>query len=336
MSARVIGDRVQRVAGATVVIALLAAAQSAPPPPATAPTTAPVAPTPPPSNPVPSGPPVATAGTAWFDIKPLTPKLDAMRDVQPATGVLARCTLGILRAVPSFDGTANLLSWRVEGDHVALVAKGTNDRSAVLANLNWRGPTLEWQWARCSATSFTQALAEAERLLPWMAIRATLDDQSVVLLSAQPLHVVKTFSQNSPVTVNVPGAAGRALSLFAAEAPGWTAAPGKAGELQFSCSVGQVNAAIEPSGRVRVEVEPPGGIAISELRKQIAERTQELRRATPDEKRIIDAELEEMRARIVKLEKETRAQQVPWPALPTLRVRDANGRDFAVLELQPK
>jgi hypothetical protein len=280
-------------------------------------------------------PPAAAPGSAWLDVKPLTPKIDSLQDVQPSSGVLARCTGAIVRAVPSFDQPATFLSWRVEPDHVALVAKDDGERSAVLAQLRWQGAALEWNWARASSTTFAKALLEAERALPWVTIRVSLEGDATVLLTAPPVVVRKKLSPAAPVVTLVPGAPGRTFTLHAAESTDWTAAPSNAGGLVFTCSVGSVTAALDQPGRIRVEIVPPGGLAIADIRKRISERTQELRRASPDEKRIIEGEIDDLRSTLATLEQEARAPRPAWPALPVLQVRDAQGRTYAILELQP-
>ncbi len=283
----------------------------------------------------PAQPPPSPAGSVWMETKPLIPKVDSLQDVQPSSGVLARCSGTIVRAVPSFDQPATFLTWRVEPDHVALVAKDDGERSAVLAHLRWQGAALEWNWARASCTTFAKALREAERVLPWMTIRVSLEGDATVLLAAPPVLVHKKLSPSAPVITLVPGAPGRTFTLSAAESTDWTAAPGTSGGLVFTCSVGSVSATLDQSGRVRVEIDPPGGLAITDVRKRISERTQELRRASPEEKRIIESELDDLRGKLAKLEQEARAPRPAWPALPVLQVRDTQGRTYAILELQP-
>ncbi|MBL9141233.1 MAG: hypothetical protein JNK53_05145 [Phycisphaerae bacterium] len=304
------------IAPLAIVVAMLCAAQAAPPaapvPPAPAPTLVPM------------------------DTKGLAPKRDSMQDVQPALAILGRCPASVARAVPSIDVPVSWLSWRVDPDSVALVARGEGDRSAVLAHLRWRGAVIEWHWARASATSFSKAVLEAERVLPWMTVQVTLEGGASALMLAEPTRVQRALRVGVPVSVTVPGAQGRVLSLQADSDPAWAAEAPDARTARLTCAAGVVLASVDAAGRVRVEIEPPGGIAITDLRKQITERQQEMRRASEEERPLIEGEIAQLRAKLVELEALARVAHVPWPPLPTLRVRDASDREFCVLDLRPE
>lgn len=264
--------------------------------------------------------------------KPLEPRIDSMRDVQPGGGPIGRCSATIVRAVPEFDEPVTWLSWRVEEDSVALVGRGEGERSAILARLRWRGLNVEWQWARASATTFSKAVDEAGRALPWMTVRASLEGGAQEVLAAPPVRVQRTLRPGPAAIVVIPGGGGRTLALEAAPAPGWTASTEAGGGLRLVCGAGTVRAQVEPGGRLRIELEPPVNAAIAELRRTLTDRQRELRGATDDERMIIDGEIATLRARIAELEAKARVPQVAWPSLPVLRVRSAAGREFAIVE----
>jgi hypothetical protein len=258
--------------------------------------------------------------------------MDSMRDVQPGGGTLGRCTATVARAVPVFDEPATWLSWREDEDSVALVARGEGDRSAVLARLRWRGPLVEWQWARASATAFAKAVEEARRVLPWMTVRVTLEGGAQAELVAPPLRVERALRPGAAAVVAVPGGSGRALTVSADPAPGWTATAEPGGVLRLACTAGVVRASMDATGRLRVELEPPINAAIVDLRRTVTDRQRELRDATDDERLIIEGEIARLRARIADLEAKARGPQAAWPAPPLLRVRSGAGREFAIVE----
>ncbi len=305
--------------------------------PAPASETAPASPVPhTPAPSAPAVPPAPAIPTGTLDPKGLVPKLDALQDVQPGSATIARCQASVARAVPSLDVPVSWLSWRVDADSVALLARDDSDRTAVLAQLRWRGPVLEWHWARVSATSFAKAVREAERVLPWMTILVTQEGGSQIVMMAPPTRAQRSFRANGAFTTLVPGAVGRALVLGVDADPAWAVESAGANSLRLTCAAGAVLASLDQTGKVRAEIEPPGGFALAELRKLITERQQEMRRASPEERPIIEAEIAELRAKLVDLESRARVPSVPWPPMPTLRVHDSVGREFAVLDLKPE
>lgn len=342
-----------RLAAAFAVAAVLgiaglagAFAQTAPPPvapPEGAPTQPQASPQPGPGSEPESAltlPPAARV--VDMDVAPLTPQIDPMQDVQPALGTLARCPGLVAQAAPAFDRPMRHLSWRMESDHALLLGQGEGEYPVVLARLRWGGAVIEWQWVRFSATALAGALAEARQELPWMILRARLGDGTEVVVQAPPLRLERTLSAGSPVVVSIPGGTGRNLTLQAEPSGEWTVAPlpatGPRGApgISLTCAAGTVNVTLDAAGRLRAQVAGPEGVTLADLRKQVEERTRELRDASPAERRFIEAELADLRARIQRLEQERRSIQERWPPLPRLRACDAQGRDFASLQLQIK
>lgn len=285
-------------------------------------------------------PPVATVADTdlvILDTKLLVPKLDAMHDVQPLSGVIGRCPSSVVSAVPALPDQSGVLTWQTDPDQVRLMARNAAGQSSVLGVLRWKGASLEWSWSRCSQSSFTQAVADAERLLRWMTIRITLEGGKQKLGTAAAQRVVRTLPGfGESAIMQLPPV--RGLVVVPEASAVWTVTPPGGGQtIHLESASGGLDIRVDTQQRRLVaDFSAAGGsVTVAELKQTIADRTKELQRATPDEKLLIEAEIQKLKNELAAAEAEAH-KRAPWSPLPVLRMQDEVGRVVAVLELQVK
>ena len=280
---------------------------------------------------------VAETDLVLLDTKLLVPKLDAMHDVQPLSGVIGRCPASVTTAVPALPDQSGVLSWQADPDQVKLMARNAAGQSSVLCVLRWKGASLEWSWSRCSQSSFTQAVADAERMLRWMTIQITLEGGKHKLGTAAAQRVVRTLpGYGESAIMQLPPV--RGLVVVPDASGVWTITPAGGGQtIHLESAAGSLDIRVDTQQRRLVADFSGGGgsVTVAELKQTIAERNKELQRATPDEKLLIEAEIQKLKNDLATAEAEAR-KHAPWAPLPVLRLQDEVGRVVAVLELQVK
>ena len=302
-----------RITGSVAPLALAVLLGAAPPPaaPPAMPATTPAA------QPAPASP------THVLDAAVFAHGIDALGDVKPVTRMVSRFPARIASATLDVGEPGTEFSQRNVRSAIELTCVDARGTVKVLGSFGWDGPVLQWSWNRVSPRMHGKAIDALTAALALCSLDVKLEGGAHVRVEPPPknLRAAMNVGQTQRLKVAVP--AGRTVAVEVAADATW-AAP------EEEPPAGTV---VRRSECGDVQVHWDAAAELDALKIEIAERRREAGRRSPEERRIIEAEIADLERKVAQYAAAAPMSTAPFAPFPTTVLKGPDGRIYARLEI---
>lgn len=268
--------------------------------------------------------------------------LDSLQDVKPGSSEIARFPAAIRSARLELGAESPRLRQRAAEGAQELLAVDASDAATPMGALRWEGAALLWSWSRATPRKNAESFDAFDTLLPGSTIVVELVDGSTQTLRVAPPQVRIAMARTGATRVRVPALALRPLVPgFAggeSGADGWTVEQGSSPD-RWTLRRPEILVELEflrGESTMTVHATAPADAQLVQARAKLASLRAELQRRNEEERQIVQTEIDGVVHRIAELEAVARAAP-PWTgSVPTLQLRDPQGRVAMVVELSRK
>ena len=300
-------------------------------PPSAAPPAAPATPaTPPAAQPAPASPTHVLDGAVFAH------GIDALGDIKPVTRMVSRFPARITGATLDVGAPGTEFSQRNVRSAIELTCVDARGTVKVLGSFGWDGPVLQWSWNRVSPRMHGKAIDALTAALALCSLDVRLEGGAHVRVEPPPknLRAAMNVGQTQRLKVAVP--AGRAVTVEVGADATWAAPdeeppPGTVVR-RSECGDVQVHWDSAASECV-VEWQAPGVAELDALKIEIAERRREAGRRSPEERRIIEAEIADLERKAAQYAAAGPMSNAPFAPFPATVLKGPEGRVYARLEI---
>ena len=327
--------RFRRPVAPLALAGLLGAAPPAHPPPATPPT-APSAPAAAPGATPPSGQPSPASPTHALDAAVFAHGIDALGDIKPVTRTVSRFPARITGATLDVGEPGAEFSQRNVRSAIELTAVDPRGTVTVLGSFGWSGPVLQWSWNRVSPRMHGKAIDALTAALALCSLDVQLEGGVHVRVEPPPKNLRAALHVGETQRLKVAVPPGRTVAVEVAPDARWAAPeeeppPGTVVR-RAECGDVQVHWDAAASECV-VEWQAPGVAELDALKAEIAERRREAGRRSPEERRIIEAEIADLERKAAQYAAAAPMSNAPFAPFPATVLKGPDGRIYARLEI---
>jgi len=284
----------------------------------------------------PAAQPAPASPTQVLDGAVFAHGIDALGDIKPVTRMVSRFPARIAGATLDVGVPGTEFSQRNVRSAIELTCVDARGTVKVLGSFGWDGPVLQWSWNRVSPRMHGKAIDALTAALALCSLDVRLEGGAHVRVEPPPksLRAAMAVGQTQRLKVAVP--AGRAVTVEVAADATWAAPeeeppPGTVVR-RSECGDVQVHWDAAASECV-VEWQAPGVAELDALKIEIAERRREAGRRSPEERRIIEAEIADLERKAAQYAAARPMSNAPFAPFPATVLKGPEGRVYARLEI---